>query len=236
MGRLKGIIFDVDGTLADTDKDGHLAACNEAFERMGPSSFLRTGFDIRWSWEEFKELLKIPGNARRMRMALSTRTSLSGAEIDRIVPELFAIKKDIYLKRVGDLPLRPGVERIIREAIDRGVRLAIVSVSDEEQIRALLKAQLPESLDYFDPILGKQSGEKTPALYTSCAEKLGLETSGILVIEDSEKGFKVAKEAGLRCAVVYNDHTKGQDFSGAELVVRSLECLDLDLLEKLCLR
>lgn len=227
MKKLRAIIFDVDGTLADTEKDGHLAACNEAFGRMG--------FDIRWTWEEFKDLLKIPGTANRMRIALSSQTLLSQVEIDRIVPELFAIKKEIYLKRVGDLPLRPGVERIIREAIDRGVRLAIVSVSDEEQIRALLKAQLPESLDYFYPILGKQSGEKTPALYTSCAEKLGLETSGILVIEDSEKGFKAAKEAGLRCAVVYNDYTKVEDFSGAELVVRSLEFLNLDLLEKLCL-
>ena len=227
MEMLKAIIFDVDGTLADTERDGHLAACNEAFARMG--------FDIRWTWEEFKDLLKIPGNARRMRMALSTRTSLSEAEIDRIVPELFAIKKEIYLKRVDDLPLRPGVERIIQEAIDRNVRLAIVSVSDEEQIRALLKTQLPESCDYFDPILGKQSGEKNSALYAHCVEKLACDASQVLVIEDSEKGFKAAREAGLRCAVVYNDYTKGADFSGAELVVRSLECLDLDLLEKLCL-
>lgn len=227
MEKLKGIIFDVDGTLADTEQDGHLAACNEAFERMG--------FDICWTWEEFKDLLKIPGNARRMRMALSTRTPLSGAEIDRIVPELFALKKEIYLKRVGDLPLRPGVERIIREAIDRGVRLAIVSVSDEEQIRALLKTQLPGAFEHFDPILGKQSGEKSAALFADCVAKIGCDPSDVLVIEDSEKGFKAAKEAGLRCAVVYNDYTKGEDFSGAELVVRSLECLDLDLLEKLCL-
>jgi HAD superfamily hydrolase (TIGR01509 family) len=225
MGKLKAIIFDVDGTLADTEKDGHLAACNEAFARMG--------FDIRWTWEEFKDLLKIPGNARRMRMALSTRTSLSGAEVDRIVPELFALKKEIYLKRVAYLPLRPGVANIIREAIERRVRLAIVSVSDEEQIRALLKTQLPESRDYFDPILGKQSGEKNSALYAHCVEKLACDASEVLVIEDSEKGFKAAKGAGLRCAVVYNDYTKGEDFSGAELVVRSLECLDLDLLEKL---
>ena len=86
MGRLRAIIFDVDGTLADTEKDGHLPACNEAFAQMG--------FDIRWSWEEFRELLKIPGNANRMRLALSTRTSLSQAEIDRIVPELFALKRE----------------------------------------------------------------------------------------------------------------------------------------------
>ncbi len=227
MGRLKAVIFDVDGTLADTEKDGHLVACNEAFERMG--------FDIRWTWEEFKELLKIPGNARRMRLALLTRTALSEAEINRILPELFALKKEIYLKRVGDLPLRPGVAQIIREAIDHGVRLAIVSVTDEDQVRALLNAQLPESLEYFDPILGKQSGEKNGALYAECVAKLGCDPSEILVIEDSEKGFKAAKEAGLRCAVVYNDYTKGQDFSGAELVVRSLEFLDLDMLGKLCL-
>ena len=227
MGKLRAIIFDVDGTLADTERDGHLVACNEAFERMG--------FDIRWSWEEFKELLKIPGNARRMRLALSTRTSLSEAEIDRIVPKLFALKKELYLKRVGELPLRPGVRRIIREAIDRGLRLAIVSVTDEDQVRALLNAQLPDSLGHFDPILGKQSGEKNGALYAECVAKLGCDASEVLVIEDSEKGFKAAKEAGLPCAVVYNDYTKGQDFSGAELVVRSLEFLDLDLLEKLCL-
>jgi HAD superfamily hydrolase (TIGR01509 family) len=228
MGKLRAIIFDVDGTLADTEKDGHLPACNEAFARMG--------FDIRWTWEEFKELLKIPGNARRMRLALSTRTSLSEREIDRIVPELFALKKESYLKRVGNLPLRPGVERVVREAIDRGVRLAIVSVSDEEQVRALLKAKLPDSLHYFDPILGKQSGEKNAALFVDCVAKIGCDPSEALVIEDSEKGFNAAKEAGLRCAVVYNDYTKGQDFSGAELVVKSLEFLNLDLLEKLCLR
>jgi len=227
MGRLQAIIFDVDGTLADTEKDGHLAACNEAFKRLG--------FDIRWSWQEFRDLLKIPGNARRMRLALSTRTPLSEAEIDRIVPELFALKKALYLQRVGSLPLRPGVERIVREAIERGVRLAIVSVTDEDQILALLKARLPEWVGHFHPILGKQSGEKDPTLYIRCVEALGCDQSAVLVIEDSERGFKAAREAGLRCAVVYNDYTKGQDFAGAELVVRSLEPLSLDLLETLCL-
>jgi HAD superfamily hydrolase (TIGR01509 family) len=227
MGILKAIIFDVDGTLADTEANGHLVACNEAFAQMG--------LDIRWSWEEFKELLKIPGNARRMRLALSTRTSLSEAEIDRIVPELFALKKECYLKRVDKLPLLPGVARIIHEAIDRGIRLAIVSVTHEDQIVALLKAQIPEALDAFDPILGKQSGEKNSALYARCAAMLGCDASEVLVIEDSEKGFKAAKEAGLPCAVIYNDYTKGQDFTGAELVAQSLECLNLDLLERLCL-
>ncbi len=227
MATLKAIIFDVDGTLAETERNGHLVACNEAFAQMG--------FDIRWSWEEFKELLKIPGNARRMRLALSTRTSLSETEIDRIVPELFALKKELYLKRVDVLPLLPGVARIIHEAIDRGIRLAIVSVTHEDQILALLRAQIPEALDAFDPIFGQQSGEKNPALYARCAERLGCDASEILVIEDSERGFKAANKAGLPCAVVYNEYTRGQDFTGAELVVRSLECLDLDLLERLCL-
>lgn len=227
MRTLKAIIFDVDGTLADTESNGHLVACNEAFALMG--------FDIRWSWEEFKALLNIPGNARRMRLALSTRTSLSETEIDRIVPKLFALKKACYLKRVDKLSLLPGVARIIHEAIERGVRLAIVSVTDEDQIVALLKAQIPEACDHFSPILGKQSGEKNAALYARCATTLGCDAPDVLVIEDAEKGFKAAKEAGLPCAVVYNDYTKGQDFTDAELVVRSLDCLNLDLLEKLCL-
>lgn len=227
MGKLKAIIFDVDGTLADTERNGHLVACNEAFAQMG--------FDIRWSWEEFKELLKIPGNARRMRLALSTRTSLSETEIDRIVPELFALKKELYLKRVDALPLLPGVARIIHEAINRGIRLAIVSVTHEDQILALLRAQIPEALDAFDPIFGQQSGKKNSALYARCAAMLGCDASEVLVIEDSEKGFKAAHDAGLPCAVVYNEYTRGQDFTDAELVVRSLECLDLDLLERLCL-
>ncbi|MCZ7625805.1 MAG: phosphatase [Candidatus Methylomirabilota bacterium] len=227
MGRLKAMIFDVDGTLADTERNGHLVACNEAFAQMG--------FNIRWSWEEFRELLKIPGNARRMRLALSAQTPLSEADIDRIVPELFELKKALYLKRVGGLPLRPGVAGIIREAIDRGVRLAIVSVTHEEQIIALLKAQIPEALDVFDPIFGQHAGEKNAALYTRCAASLGCDSSEVLVIEDSEKGFKAAQGAGLPCAVIYNDYTKGQDFTGAELVARSLEYLDLTLLERLCL-
>lgn len=227
MATLKAIIFDVDGTLAETERNGHLVACNEAFARMG--------FDIRWSWEEFKELLKIPGNARRMRLALSTRTSLSEAEIDRVVPELFALKKELYLKRVDALPLLPGVARIIREAIDRGIRLAIVSVTHEDQIFALLKAQIPEALDAFDPIFGQHAGEKNAALYARCAAILECHPSEVLVIEDSERGFKAAKDAGLPCAVIYNEYTRGQNFSNAELVAKSLEYLDIDLLEKLCL-
>ena len=152
MGTLKAIIFDVDGTLAETERNGHLVACNEAFAQMG--------FDIRWSWEEFKELLKIPGNARRMRLALSTRTSLSETDIDRIVPELFALKKELYLKRVEALPLLPGVARIIHEAIDRGIRLAIVSVTHEDQILALLRAQIPEARDAFNPIFGDRKSTR----------------------------------------------------------------------------
>ena len=100
--------------------------------------------------------------------------------------------------------------------------------------RALLKAQLPKSLDYFNPILGKRSGEKNATLYALCVMQLGCDASEVLAIEDSENGLKAAKGAGLRYVVVYNDYTKEQDFSGAELVVDSFEVLNLDLLGKLC--
>jgi HAD superfamily hydrolase (TIGR01509 family) len=229
---MEAIIFDVDGTMADTERDGHLQACNEAFETMG--------FPINWSWDEFKAMLHIQGNAIRMRMALEKLTpSLSSAEIEAAMSELVPLKQRLYIEKyVPRLPLLPGVRSLIEEAVARGVRLAIVSSSDDPQIHALLRHQLPELADKFNPVLGKLVAKKTAPdspLYRQCISELGTDPSRTLVIEDSEVGFKAAQRAGLPCAVIYNDYTYGQDFAGAVLVARSLEFFNLDRLTALCL-
>jgi HAD superfamily hydrolase (TIGR01509 family) len=226
---LKALIFDVDGTMADTEQHGHLPACNEAFATLG--------FSIQWSWEEFKAMLPISGNAQRMKLALTQKGTLPTAEIDAAVQRLTALKKKLYIEKyVKSLPLRAGVAELIQEAVQRGIRLAIVSTTHEEQIHALLRQHLSWATEHFVPILGKDSGIKTAPespLYTRCLAELGTSVAETLVIEDSDVGLQAARRAGLRCAVIYNDYTFGEGFAGAVLVAPSLKHINIDWLDTL---
>jgi putative hydrolase of the HAD superfamily len=229
---LKALIFDVDGTIANTEHKGHLPACNEAFATLG--------YPIQWTWDEFKAMQPIPGNALRMRQALQKHdSSLAEEELDSIVDQLVTFKKRFYIEKyLPDLPLREGVVEIMEEALACDVRLAVVSMSYEAQVNALLSRHLPHIYPHFRPILGKESGAKTAPdspLYRRCLAEMGTAVSETLVIEDSEEGFEAAKRVGLRCAVIYNDYTFGKNFAGAQLVARSLAYFSLPQLEALCL-
>lgn len=229
---LKALIFDVDGTLADTERDGHLPACNAAFAALG--------YPIRWAWEEFVALQPIHGNALRMRQALERlQPPLPPDELEAAAQRLKKLKRQLYIEQyLPRLSLRPGVRSLLAGALERGVQLAIVSTSDDEQIHALLRHHLPEAAPHFNPVLGKDAGQKTAPdspLYRRALAELGTPISETLVIEDSQLGFHAARAAGLPCAVFYNHYTFGQDFAGARLVARSLEFFDLDRLTALCL-
>ncbi len=229
---LRALIFDVDGTLAHTEREGHLPACNEAFASLG--------YPVRWTWEEFKAMLSIPSTAQRMRSALlRLRPSAPIEDVEARVSALVELKGRLYIEKyLPLLPLRPGVAELIEESLSREVRLAVVSSSREAQIEALLRHRLGGASLRFDPILGQGAGSKTAPdspLYHRCVATLGTPRDETLAIEDSEMGLRAARTAGLPCAVFYNDYTFGESFMGAALVARTLEGFRLDRLAELCL-
>ncbi len=231
--RLRALIFDVDGTLADTERYGHFPASNDALAALN--------YPIHWTWETYKWLVEnLPGAEWRMRHALAQHDpNLPEAELDHASRELADLKRQIYLEKyASQIPLRPGIEKLVNEAIEKNILLAIVTLSHEAQVRALLTAQLPHALDHFQPLLGKMAGRKTATdspLYRRCVAELGTSPADTLVIEDSAGGLKAALTAGLRCAVFYNNDTFDHTFTGASLVARSCEFFDLELLSDLCL-
>lgn len=223
--KLKAVIFDVDGTLANTERFGHMPACNEAFEKMG--------LPIEWEWPYFKTLLKsIQGNANRLRDELERKFKLSRIEMESIIIEFEVLKKNLYIhKYLPQVQLRSGVIEFIEAVKNAGLRMAIVSTSYEVQINELIKNQLTPYYKSFNPILGKESGIKTGdegVLYTICANTLGVFPSECLAIEDSEVGLKAALKAGISTVITYNEYTKDDDFEGALEVLPSLEALDFD--------
>ncbi|MDD4932860.1 MAG: hypothetical protein PHO89_05265, partial [Methylacidiphilaceae bacterium] len=120
-------------------------------------------------------------------------------------------------------------------ARERGMRQAIVTTSDEEQIQALLALHLPEEKGWFSPILGKRAGRKTAhdsPLYRRCLAEWRCAGERVLAIEDSEVGLRAAREAGIPCVVTYNDYTAGQDFRGAAWITSSLAGVSLDRLAR----
>lgn len=227
---IKAIIFDVDGTIADTERVGHLPACNEAFKEMG--------LEIYWTWEKFVQLLnKIPGNANRLKHVLQTEYNKRTEEcIEDIVNRFARIKKNIYInKYAANVPLRKGVVELIHKILERDIKLAIVTTSHESQVHALLSNQLGKLYKYFDPILGKESGVKTGEegiLYEKCLDLIQKNPEECIAIEDSESGMKAALKAKIPTLVCYNEYTQKENFEGAFLVIDCLSKLNpTDLLD-----
>lgn len=216
---LKALIFDVDGTLADTEREGHQAAFNDVFEKEG--------VPWRWGHELYLELLAITGGKERMKHYIETEhpdfTPPEG--LDAFVQRVHRAKNDRYweLMAEGKVGMRPGVRRLLAEARAAGVRLAIATTTSPRNVEALLvHALAPDSMGWFEVLAaGDMVPQKKPApdVYLRALEELGLPPEECMALEDSENGLRAASDAGLRTVVTINDFTKHHDFSGALLVV-----------------
>lgn len=223
---MTALIFDCDGVLADTERDGHRPAFNQTFREFG--------LPVEWSEEEYGRKLQIAGGKERMASELTTEfVGANGLPED---PEGQAAelakwhrrKTEIYTEMVaaGRLPTRPGIRRIIGEAQDAGWKLAVASTSAEPSVRAILEQAVgPERAARFDVVLaGDVVPKKKPApdIYVLALQRLGVTAGETLVVEDSRNGLLAAHGAGLRCVMTVNGYTEEEDNSEAILVVTSL--------------
>jgi HAD superfamily hydrolase (TIGR01509 family) len=229
---LSALIFDLDGTLADTEET-HRQAFNAAFIE----------FELWWDWSPqlYTQLLAVSGGKERLRHYIGT-LSAPAAERERllqIVPALHATKTRIYTELLvsGRRPFRPGALPLLRAARGAGLKLAIASTTTSANVSALLQANLgPASGIVFDVIAcGDQVQEKKPApdIYRLVLGSLRLSAESCIAFEDSANGLRAAKAAGLATVITPSRWTAGEDFSSADLVLASLEGLDLPRLTRL---
>jgi HAD superfamily hydrolase (TIGR01509 family) len=223
----KTLIFDCDGVLADTERDGHLAAFNRMWREYG--------VDWQWSLEQYAEKVKIGGGKERMASLGRDddfRAVYNVPDSDEAWWDTVAgwhkRKSEIYKEMIaaGALPGRPGVKRIAEEARTAGWQLAVCSTSSLSSVQAVLDHVMgAETAARFAGVFAgdmAKAKKPDPAIYLLALEKLALAPSNCLVVEDSRNGLLAATAAGMTCIITVNDLTRDEDFHEAALVVSSL--------------
>jgi HAD superfamily hydrolase (TIGR01509 family) len=223
----KALIFDCDGVLADTERDGHLVAFNRMWREQG--------VDWQWTVPQYIEKLKIGGGKERMASLArdadfravyhvpdsedAWRTTVAGWH---------KRKSEIYQELIasGAIPGRPGVKRLAEEALAKGWTLVVCSTSAMDSVQAVLDHVVGE--DTAGKFAGVLAGDivkaKKPApdIYNLAAQKLDLDPANCVVVEDSRNGLLAAKAAGMMCVITVNEITKHEDFDEAAIVLSSL--------------
>jgi HAD superfamily hydrolase (TIGR01509 family) len=214
---MQALIFDCDGVLVDTERDGHRVSFNAAFKRLG--------WPTEWSVERYGVLLTTAGGKERMRRHFDeTGWPVPQAERDAAIAKLHKLKTDLFMDLIedGQLPLRPGVARIVDEAIAANLKIAVCSTSNERAVQAVVDRMLgPERARHIRVFAGDIVAKKKPdpAIYNLAAKELALDPSRCVVIEDSNNGLRAAKAAGMNCLVTISSYTAEEDFSLADRVV-----------------
>ena len=220
MSKIKAALFDQDGVIIDTERDGHRVSFNMTFKEFG--------FTDEWSVEYYHELLQIAGGKERMKHHWKTRgfsKPLTEEEIDNLVKEMHKRKTALFVELIetGKLPLRPGIHRFMKELMDAGVKIGVCTTSNEQAAKAITEKILKDIK--FEIVLAGdvvKNKKPDPEIYNLALTKLGLKPDEAFVVEDSKNGVKASKAAGLKAIVTFNSYTENEDIEIGDVIVSCL--------------
>ncbi|HSQ69499.1 MAG TPA: HAD-IA family hydrolase [Steroidobacteraceae bacterium] len=234
---VEALLFDCDGVLADTERDGHRVAFNRAFELVG--------LDVQWDVDQYGELLRVAGGKERLQAYFeASGWPVDAAGRNELVRRLHALKTQCFTEIVesGGVGVRSGIARIIDAAHAAGLKLAVCSTSSEKSVDVLLKSVVgaARSRKFAGIFAGDRVPRKKPdpAVYLLACAELGVAPADCLAIEDSRNGLRAAVAAGVPCVVTYSAYTIDEDFREAIAVYPELgdppdRCVALDELQRL---
>jgi len=220
MSKIKAVLFDQDGVIIDTERDGHRVSFNLTFKEFG--------FTDEWSVEYYHELLQIAGGKERMKHHWKTRgfsKPLTEEEIDNLVKEMHKRKTALFVELIetGKLPLRPGIHRFMKEAMDAGIKIGVCTTSNEQAAKAITEKILSDIK--FELVLAGdvvKNKKPDPEIYNLALTKLGLKPDEAMVVEDSKNGVKASKAAGIKTIVTTNSYTENEDVEAGDIIVSCL--------------
>jgi len=217
---IKAILFDQDGVIIDTERDGHRVSFNMTFKEFG--------YNFEWGVDEYHQLLQIAGGKERMKHYLHTKgfgVPVKPEEEEDLIKALHKRKTALFVDLIasGKLPLRPGIKRFMQEAMAAKLKIGVCTTSNEEAARTLTTQILKDIK--FDIVLAGDVVKKKkpdPEIYNLATEKLGLKPEECIVIEDSRNGVLAAKAAKMHVVATTNPYTEKEDLHDADIIVTCL--------------
>jgi HAD superfamily hydrolase (TIGR01509 family) len=220
MAQIKAVLFDQDGVIIDTERDGHRVSFNMTFKEFG--------FTDEWSVEYYHELLQVAGGKERMKHHWKTKgfsKPLTEEEIDNLVKDMHKRKTALFVELIetGKLPLRPGIHRFMKEAMAAGIQVGVCTTSNEQAAKAITEKILTDIK--FEIVLAGdvvKNKKPDPEIYNLALSKLGLKPEEAMVVEDSKNGVKASKAAGIKTIVTTNGYTEKEDVEAGDIIVSCL--------------
>ena len=219
---IRALLWDVDGTLAETERDGHRIAFNRAFEAFG--------LPWRWGVERYGELLAVTGGRERLLHDMAGRTDapVLASEREQLARALHQRKNTFYAEIVdaGSVALRPGVRELLEDCRSRGVWLAITTTTSKSNVDALLRANLGQGWAgaFAALVCGEDVRAKKPdpEVFTIALRRLGMAALQCLAIEDSPGGVAAARAADVPVVVTRSAYFETAALDGAVAIGPSL--------------